>query len=172
MFKIFSASLRKADEKAKLAIYTSDMDTDKEARCYRKIRAKKFVSSSESEEEPCTDVILPFAPCPPKRPRLYGTNESSYITCSGDSAIRNGESQEMRNSSSRSFLQDLDNHNISYARNEEAHNSAVYPKEKNRENISNRHVDNMEEIGRSYTQDKERRTEKKDDNHQSSQDAI
>ncbi|XP_011858820.1 PREDICTED: uncharacterized protein LOC105556346 [Vollenhovia emeryi] len=30
----------------------------------------------------------------------------------------------------------------------------------------------MEEIGRSYTQDKERRTEKKDDNHQSSQDAI
>ncbi|XP_011858819.1 PREDICTED: uncharacterized protein LOC105556345 [Vollenhovia emeryi] len=60
-------SLRKADEKAKLAIYTSDMDTDKEARCYRKIRAKKFVSSSESEEETCTDVILPFSPCPPKR---------------------------------------------------------------------------------------------------------
>lgn len=51
----------------KKAIYTSDMDTDKEARCYRKFRVRKCLSSSESEEEPCTDIILPSAPCPPKR---------------------------------------------------------------------------------------------------------
>lgn len=65
IFKIFSASLCKADEKAKQALYTSDMDTDKEARGKRKYRAKKDVSSSESEEESSTEIILPSPPRPP-----------------------------------------------------------------------------------------------------------
>lgn len=65
IFKIFSVSLCNADEKAKQALYTSDMDTDKEARGKRKYRAKKDVSSSESEEESSTEIILPSPPRPP-----------------------------------------------------------------------------------------------------------
>lgn len=67
ILKIFSATLRKANDKARQAIYTSDMDTDKELISNRKYRARKLYSSSGSEEELCTDVNLPPVPCPPKR---------------------------------------------------------------------------------------------------------
>lgn len=70
-FKIFSASLQKANEKTRRAIYTSDLDTDKEARSYRKMRAKR-VYSSESEDESCADTTLPSPPSSPKR---------KYIKC-------------------------------------------------------------------------------------------
>lgn len=67
MFTTFSASLQKADAKAEKALYTSDMDTEKEIKSYRKYRARKVLSSSESEEESCTSAILPPAPCPPAK---------------------------------------------------------------------------------------------------------
>lgn len=69
-FKIFLASIQKADDKAQMATYTSDMDTEKESKYYRKYRAKKVISSSESEEEPCTSVVLPIPPRPPARRKL------------------------------------------------------------------------------------------------------
>lgn len=58
--------MQKADEKAERAIYTSDMDTEKETKEYRKHRAKKIRCSSDDEEEYCTDIEVP----PP--PRLSG----------------------------------------------------------------------------------------------------
>ena len=64
MFTTFSASLQKADAKAEKALYTSDMDTEKEAKWYRKHRAKKILSS-ESEEESGKSEILPSPPRPP-----------------------------------------------------------------------------------------------------------
>ncbi|XP_029154844.1 uncharacterized protein LOC114927940 [Nylanderia fulva] len=59
------SSLQKAYAKAEKALYTSDMDTEKEAKYYRKHRARKIYSSSESEEE--SGVNLPPAPCPPAK---------------------------------------------------------------------------------------------------------
>lgn len=67
IFTIFLASLQKANEKAKQALYTSDMDTEKETKNNRKIRAKRFLSSSESEEESSTNAILPSPPRPPAK---------------------------------------------------------------------------------------------------------
>lgn len=75
MFKIFSASLQKANEKAEKAIYTSDMDTEQEARYSRKYRAKKILSSSESEDDSNRSVTLPSPPCPPVK-RKY----NNFIT--------------------------------------------------------------------------------------------
>lgn len=67
ILKIVSASLLKADEKAKQSLDTSDMDTDKEAKKKRKFRARKDVSSSESEKESSTEDDLPPPPNPPKK---------------------------------------------------------------------------------------------------------
>ncbi|XP_029168709.1 uncharacterized protein LOC114940960 [Nylanderia fulva] len=58
------SSLQKADAVAEKALYTSDMDTEKETKKYRKYRARKDIYSSESEEEG-TSATLPSAPCPP-----------------------------------------------------------------------------------------------------------
>lgn len=42
------------------------MDTEKETKYYRKYRARKALSSSESEGESCTNnATLPSPPCPP-----------------------------------------------------------------------------------------------------------
>ncbi|XP_011688387.1 PREDICTED: uncharacterized protein LOC105450302 [Wasmannia auropunctata] len=134
------SSLCKADEKAKQALYTSDMDTDKEAnrKANRKNRARKDIFSSESEEESSTEVNLPSPPRPPaKRQRLHDENEpgSSSITCSGDSAKRYTESGKLPNSST-SRIDDT-----SCARN----NNAIDLTKENEENVSiNQHV---EEIG-------------------------
>lgn len=67
IFIIFSAFLKTAEEKVKTAIYTSDMDTEKEAKEYRKHRAKRIYSSSESEEEQYINTNVPSPPhLPPK----------------------------------------------------------------------------------------------------------
>ena len=60
---IFSVSLENADEKAKRALYMSDMDmSEKESRHNRKFRAQKRLSTSESEEESDLGITLPPAP--------------------------------------------------------------------------------------------------------------
>lgn len=106
-----------------------------------------------------------------KGQRLYDKNEceSLSITCSGNSAKRYSESEEVSNSSSYGFRIDADN--ISYARerNEEGYNSAVHLREKNEDNIS---ANRQMEID--HMQDKEGSGGKKNDNlnYQSSQDAI
>jgi len=85
IFEIFSASLRKADEKAKQALYTSDMDTDREARSNRKFKARKAIFSSESEEESSVEDILPSPPRPPAKRKykqiyyVYSTYVYKYI---------------------------------------------------------------------------------------------
>jgi len=165
--------LQKADEKAEKAMYTSDMDTEKETKYYRKFRARKVLSSSGSEEESCSSVVLPSAPRPPvKRQRQYNTNERGNSSIM--SAKRYNESQKVSNSSSHSFLQDANNYNILYERDEEAHNTAIYTKEENGQNILNRYVDEMEEIGRLSCSQENRQREKKNENlnYQPSQDPI
>jgi len=67
IYNTFSASVHKAHEKAEKAIYTSDMDTEKETKDNRKHRAKKIMSSSEDEEEHCTNIIVPSPPHPPAK---------------------------------------------------------------------------------------------------------
>lgn len=71
MFPTLSASLQKARAKAEKALYTSDMDTEKETKSHRKYRARKVLSSSESEEESSTNITLPSAPHPPIKKRKY-----------------------------------------------------------------------------------------------------
>lgn len=110
-----------------------------------------------------------------KGKRLYDENEpeSSSITCSGNSAKRYSESEKISNSSGCGSRVDMDNPTYSYARNEERRN-IYHLREENGENIlANRHVDEMEEIGRTQGKN-ERPREKKNDNlnYQSSQDAI
>ncbi|XP_039311091.1 eukaryotic translation initiation factor 5B-like [Solenopsis invicta] len=168
------ASLCKADEKAKQALDTSDMDTDKEARSKeaRKLRAKKAMLSSESEEESSREIILPRPPRPPaKRQRSYDENESgilSTIKCSRNSSAETYSKSEKVSNSNEHESRD---HNSSYSRNEERHNSTVHHRLENEEDISNRHVDKMDEIG--HMQDEERLQEKRNDNlDKSSQDAI
>ncbi|XP_070171236.1 uncharacterized protein [Polyergus mexicanus] len=148
------SSLQKADAKAEKALYTSDMDTEKETKSYRKYRARKVLSSSESEEESCTSAILPPAPCPPaKRQRLCNTNEtvqceSASITRSWDSAKKYKVSSQISNLSSySSSLQDANDYGTLYERDEEALNIAT--REKNRDNSIHRHINKMEEVGRS-----------------------
>ncbi|XP_070167966.1 uncharacterized protein [Polyergus mexicanus] len=174
------SSLQKADAKAEKALYTSDMDTEKEAKSYRKYRARKVLSSSESEEESCTSAILPPAPCPPaKRQRLCNTNEtvqceSASITRSWDSAKKYKVSSQISNLSSySSSLQDANDYGTLYERDEEALNIAT--REKNRDNSIHRHMNKMEEVGRSNcTQGNQYIKEKENNNlnHQFSQAAI
>lgn len=57
----------------------SDMDTDKEARGNRKFNARKFMSSSESEEE-FIDIILSSPPRPPAK-RKYKQIYYVYSIC-------------------------------------------------------------------------------------------
>lgn len=81
MFKIFLASLQKADEKATKAMYTSDMDTEKESKQYRKYRAQKVLSSSCTEDEDQNaNLTLPSPPRPPSLKCNYNyTNESCNL---------------------------------------------------------------------------------------------
>ncbi|XP_039304092.1 uncharacterized protein LOC105204900 isoform X2 [Solenopsis invicta] len=165
--------LCKADEKAKQAFDTSDMDTDKETRTKKakKLRAKKAMLSSESEEE-SREIILPRPPRPPaKRQRPYDGNESgslSMIKCSRNSSAETYSKSEKVSNSNEHKSRD---HNSSYSRNEERHNSTVQHRLENEEDISNRHVDKMDEIG--HMQDEERLQEKRNDNlDKSSQNAI
>ncbi|EZA46848.1 hypothetical protein X777_01146 [Ooceraea biroi] len=67
------SSLQKADAKADQAMYTSNMDTEKEGRYYRKYKAKKQKSSSESEEE-LHNVMLPSPPLPPVKRKYKHCN--------------------------------------------------------------------------------------------------
>jgi len=110
-----------------------------------------------------------------KGQRLYDEKEpeSSSITYSGNSAKRCNESEKVSNSSGYGSQVDADNRDISYARNEEGHNSAVHLRENGENTSANRHMDKMKEIGR--MQDKERLREKQNNNnlnYQSTQDAI
>ncbi|XP_029170335.1 uncharacterized protein LOC114940025 isoform X2 [Nylanderia fulva] len=102
------SSLQKAYAKAEKALYTSDMDTEKEAKYYRKHRARKIYSSSESEEE--SGVNLPPAPCPPAKHQRLNDSDVSRIQCKTTSNVRSSEksqSSQITNSSSHSsFLQD------------------------------------------------------------------
>ncbi|XP_070171336.1 uncharacterized protein [Polyergus mexicanus] len=174
------SSLQKADAKAEKALYTSDMDTEKEAKSYRKYRARKVLSSSESEEESCTSAISPPAPCPPaKRQRLCNTNEtvqceSASITRSWDSAKKYKVSSQISNLSSySSSLQDANGYGILYERDEEAFNIAT--REKNGDNLIHRHINKMEEVGRSSCMQRNRYVKEKENddlNHQFSQTAI
>ncbi|XP_029155691.1 uncharacterized protein LOC114932125 [Nylanderia fulva] len=101
------SSLQKAYAKAEKALYTSDMDTEKEAKYYRKHRARKIYSSSESEEE--SGVNLPPAPCPPAKHQRLNDSDVSRIQCKTTSNVRSSEksqSSQITNSSSHSsFLQ-------------------------------------------------------------------
>ncbi|XP_070171297.1 uncharacterized protein [Polyergus mexicanus] len=156
------------------------MDTEKETKSYRKYRARKVLSSSESEEESCTNAILPPAPCPPaKRQRLCNTNEtvqceSASITRSWDSAKKYKVSSQISNLSSySSSLQDANGYGILYGRDEEAFNIAT--REKNGDNLIHRHINKMEEVGRSSCMQRNRYVKEKENddlNHQFSQTAI
>ncbi|EFN78497.1 hypothetical protein EAI_09300 [Harpegnathos saltator] len=85
------SSLETADEKANRAIYTSDMDTEKEGKEYRKHRTKKRVfTSSESEEEPYTTVYLP----PPSLPLKGGNNMDDAVKRSLYKLISNGLAEQ------------------------------------------------------------------------------
>jgi len=67
IYNTFSASIHKAHEKAERAIYTSDIDTEKETEDNRKHRAMKVMSSSGNEEEHCTNIIVPSPPHSPAK---------------------------------------------------------------------------------------------------------
>ncbi|XP_025157203.1 uncharacterized protein LOC105188675 isoform X1 [Harpegnathos saltator] len=126
------SSLETADEKANRAIYTSDMDTEKEGKEYRKHRTKKRVFTSlESEEEPYTTVYLPPPSLPLKVQRRRNdadenicSERSENVTFQSFTRHNDYESPTMSYKGTRSFCKDVGNESSSYGRIKEANEIA------------------------------------------------
>ncbi|XP_071574436.1 uncharacterized protein [Temnothorax nylanderi] len=126
------SSLHRANEKAEKAIYTSDMDTEQDTKYYRKFKARKF-------------IYIP----PPKAKKSHAqtsTTVQSSITCSRDPLKNYSESEKNSNSNSHSFLQDIDDSNISSNKDKETHNTANTREKRQDRRSAINYNDKMEDI--------------------------
>ncbi|XP_071574407.1 uncharacterized protein [Temnothorax nylanderi] len=160
-------SLENAYEKLEKALYTSDLDTEKEGKEYRKKRAAKEYSPSWSESEEERHTNLPSNPhLSPKvkRYRKVDNNDNENIrnartkdvTSRGVTRHDSDGSPTLSPKDSRSFSQDSSNINDSSCERKEKVISTYKGPTKNRQDI-NRHTETSQKVGQSISTQKSKK---------------